>query len=138
MGSNSGILGIVYEMKKKCTLIDQELMERLNLSQSELQFFNSLDNCTGISSPELAKSMGLSASRISRVVDKLVVNGYADSATGSAAVNQKISKARAEKVADELVKLGVAKENIVVKANGGVKDLTPASYNRRATVQVGE
>ena len=69
---------------------------------------------------------------------KLVVNGYADSATGSAAVNQKISKARAEKVADELVKLGVAKENIVVKANGGVKDLTPASYNRRATVQVGE
>ncbi|EKC54168.1 hypothetical protein OBE_12228, partial [human gut metagenome] len=26
---------------------------------------------------------------------KLVVNGYADSATGSAAVNQKISKARA-------------------------------------------
>ena len=69
---------------------------------------------------------------------KLVVNGYADSATGSAAVNQKISKARAEKVADELVKLGVAKENIVVKANGGVKDLTPDSYNRRATVQVGE
>lgn len=78
MGSNSGILGIVYEMKKKCTLIDQELMERLNLSQSELQFFNSLDNCTGISSPKLAKSMGLSASRISRVVDKLVVNGYLD------------------------------------------------------------
>ena len=69
---------------------------------------------------------------------KLVVNGYADSATGSAAVNQKISKARAEKVADELVKLGVAKENIVVKANGGVKDLTPASYNRRATVQIAE
>ena len=69
---------------------------------------------------------------------KLVVNGYADSATGSAAINQKISKARAEKVANELVKLGVAKENIIVKANGGVKDLTPASYNRRATVQVAE
>ena len=61
---------------------------------------------------------------------KLEVNGYADSATGSAAVNQKLSKARAEKVADELVKLGVAKENIVVKANGGVKDLTPASYSQ--------
>ena len=68
----------------------------------------------------------------------MVVNGYADSATGSAAVNQKISKARAEKVADELVKLGVAKKNIVVKAYGGVKDLIPASYNRSATVQVGE
>ena len=69
---------------------------------------------------------------------KLVVNGYADSATGSAAVNQKISKARAEQVANELVKMGVDKDNIVIKANGGVKDLTPASYNRRATVQIGE
>ena len=69
---------------------------------------------------------------------KLVVNGYADSATGSAAVNQKISQARAERVADELVKLGVDKNNIIVKANGGVKDLTPAAYNRRATVEVGE
>ena len=69
---------------------------------------------------------------------KLIVNGYADSATGSAAVNQKISQARAEKVADELVKMGVDKSNIIVKANGGVKDLTPAAYNRRATVEVGE
>ncbi len=69
---------------------------------------------------------------------KLLVNGYADSATGSAAVNQKISQARAEKVANELVKMGVDKSNITVKANGGVKDLTPASYNRRATVQVAE
>ena len=69
---------------------------------------------------------------------KLVVNGYADSATGSASVNQKISKARAEQVANELVKMGVDKDNIIVKANGGVKDLTPASYNRRATVQVAE
>ena len=69
---------------------------------------------------------------------KLVVNGYADSATGSAAVNQKISQARAEQVANELVKMCVAKDNITVKANGGVKDLTPDSYNRRATVQVAE
>ena len=49
-----------------------------------------------------------------------------------------ISQARAEQVANELVKMGVDKDNIVVKANGGVKDLTPASYNRRATVQIGE
>ena len=69
---------------------------------------------------------------------KLVVNGYADSSTGSAAVNQKISQARAEQVANELVKMGVSKDNIIVKANGGVKDLTPDSYNRRATVKVAE
>lgn len=79
----SGIMGIVYEMKKKCAHVDQRLMDELSLSQSELLFFSSLDNCQIISSPELAKHMGLSASRVSRVVDKLVVNGYLDRNTDS-------------------------------------------------------
>jgi DNA-binding MarR family transcriptional regulator len=78
MNAGSDILGLVYEMKKKCAEIDQALMDSLNLSQSELLFFSSLDQCTGISSPELAKNMGLSPSRVSRVIEKLVVNGYLD------------------------------------------------------------
>ena len=78
MGKTSEILGLVYEMKKKCAAIDYQLMEHLHLSQSELLFFSALDQCTGISSPELAKNMGLSASRISRVIEKLVVDGYLD------------------------------------------------------------
>ena len=73
METTPGILSMVYEMKKKCANIDQQLMDELNISQSELLFFSSLDNCQGLSSPELAKNMGLSLSRISRVVDKLVV-----------------------------------------------------------------
>lgn len=72
------ILGLVYEMKKKCATIDSQLMEHLHLSQSELLFFSALNQCTGISSPELAKNMGLSPSRISRVIEKLVVDGYLD------------------------------------------------------------
>jgi len=67
---------------------------------------------------------------------KIVVTGYADSKTGSAAFNQKLSQKRAETVADELVKLGVKRENIEVVAKGGVADLTPISYNRRATVEI--
>jgi len=78
MESTFGILSIVYEMKKKCGQVDQQLMDDLDISQSELLFFSALDNCQGLSSPELAKNMGLSLSRISRVVDKLVVNGYLD------------------------------------------------------------
>lgn len=74
----SGIMDMVYELKKKCVQMDQQLMDELNLSQSELLFFSSLDNCQGISSPELARNMGLSPSRISRVVDKLVINGFLD------------------------------------------------------------
>ncbi len=78
MEKGTEILGLVYEMKKRCAAIDNKLMEHLKLSQSELLFFSSLDQCTGISSPELAKNMGLSPSRISRVIEKLVVDGYLD------------------------------------------------------------
>lgn len=78
MEAGKGIMGLVYEMRKKCVAIDNQLMAKLNLSQSELLFFSSLDQCTGISSPELARNMGLSPSRISRVIEKLVVDGYLD------------------------------------------------------------
>ena len=78
MEKGSEILGLVYEMKKKCAAIDNKLMDHLHLSQSELLFFSSLDQCTSVSSPELAKNMGLSPSRISRVIEKLVVDGYLD------------------------------------------------------------
>ena len=67
---------------------------------------------------------------------KFVVTGYADSKTGSASYNQKLSQKRAEAVANELVKMGVSRDNIEIVAKGGVADLTPISYNRRATVEI--
>lgn len=67
---------------------------------------------------------------------KIVVTGYADSKTGSAEYNQQLSEKRAQTVADELVKMGVNRDNIVTEAKGGVDSLSPFSYNRRATVKV--
>lgn len=67
---------------------------------------------------------------------KVVVTGYADSKTGSSEYNQNLSKKRADAVADELVKMGVSRDNIETVAAGGVKDLSPISYNRRATVEL--
>lgn len=67
---------------------------------------------------------------------KLVVTGYADSKTGSSDYNQQLSEKRAQTVADELVKMGVNRDNIVTKAEGGVDQLSPFSYNRRVTVKV--
>lgn len=67
---------------------------------------------------------------------KLVVTGYADSRTGSAEYNQQLSEKRANAVVNELVKMGVNRDNIVVDAKGGVMNLSPFSYNRRATVKV--
>ena len=67
---------------------------------------------------------------------KIVVTGYADSKTGSAEYNQKLSEKRANTVADELVKMGIDRNNIEIVAAGGVKTLSPISYNRRATVEI--
>ena len=69
---------------------------------------------------------------------KLNVTGYADSATGNAKYNQKLSEGRAAAVADELVKMGVSRDMINAVGKGGVDQLSPISFNRRATVQIAE
>lgn len=66
----------------------------------------------------------------------IVVTGYADSKTGSADYNQKLSERRAQAVADEIAKMGLDKSKIEVVGKGGVKDLSPISYNRRAIVSI--
>ena len=68
----------------------------------------------------------------------ILVTGYADSATGKPAYNQKLSEKRANTVADEIVKMGVSRDKITTEAKGGVKDLSPVSYNRRATVKIAD
>lgn len=67
---------------------------------------------------------------------KIVVTGYADSKTGNANLNQRLSEKRAEAVKKELVKMGVSESNIETVAAGGVDTLRPISYNRRATVEL--
>lgn len=67
---------------------------------------------------------------------KILVTGYADSKTGSAAFNQQLSEKRAQVVADELVKMGVNRDNIIVEGKGGVDMISPFSYNRRVTVKI--
>ena len=57
--------------------------------------------------------------------DSLMVNGYADSATGKPKYNQWLSEERAKTVANELVKMGVSRDNISTKGNGGVDELSP-------------
>ena len=66
---------------------------------------------------------------------KLRIVGYADSATGNAKFNQELSMKRAQTIADELVRLGVSKSNLVVEGKGGVATLDPASYNRRVVIE---
>lgn len=67
---------------------------------------------------------------------KVVVTGYADSKTGSPEYNQELSEKRANAVAEELVNMGVNRDNIIVESKGGVDTISPFSYNRRVTVKL--
>lgn len=69
---------------------------------------------------------------------KIMVTGFADSATGTPQINHKLSVKRAEIVKGELIKMGVHADNISTQAHGGVETLSPISFNRRATVQITE
>ena len=69
---------------------------------------------------------------------KILVTGYADSATGTPERNQWLSEKRAERVKNELIEMGVKPENITTTHYGGVEILTPVDFNRRATVQITE
>jgi outer membrane protein OmpA-like peptidoglycan-associated protein len=64
------------------------------------------------------------------------VTGYADSQTGSAVYNENLSKKRARMIVDELVKMGVPRENITLKVGGGVDELSPKAYNRRVVIEL--
>ena len=65
-----------------------------------------------------------------------LITGYADSETGNAELNNKLSQERAEALAAELVKMGVSNDRIQTVAAGGVDTLNPNEFNRRATVEV--
>ena len=66
----------------------------------------------------------------------ILVTGYADSSTGTPAINQRLSEERANTIVEELVKMGVNRSNIRTAAGGGVKMLEYPDYDRRATVQI--
>ena len=65
---------------------------------------------------------------------KIVVTGYADSKTGTAAYNKTLSERRAQAVKKAIVSMGMSADNIETVGLGGVADLKPISYNRRAIV----
>lgn len=68
----------------------------------------------------------------------LLVKGFADSATGTPAGNQKLSDGRAATVKGHLIEMGVPADKIQTEGCGGVNDMSPIQFNRRATVQVVE
>ena len=67
---------------------------------------------------------------------KILISGSADSDTGSSVWNQKLSESRCNSVADELMKLGVERSNIEIRAKGGVHEIDPYVLNRRVVLEL--
>lgn len=70
---------------------------------------------------------------------KWVINGYADSATGTPEGNQKLSERRAQVVYDALIAEGVSPDQLVTVANGGKENMFGKNkLNRVSIVQLGK
>ena len=67
---------------------------------------------------------------------RILVVGSADSKTGNAKINDPLSERRAKAVVEELVKMGVSRDMIDWEARGGIDDIAPYTYNRRAVVSL--
>ena len=64
----------------------------------------------------------------------ITVTGYADSGTGNASINQKLSEQRAQTVVDMLKKAGIAASRIISKAIGGDRDAASSPESNRVAV----
>ncbi len=106
----------------------------MSVSQSVFFAFNS----SKIDSKKEIINLQALADAVKNSNAKLSVVGYADSATGSAAYNQKLSEARANAVIEKLVEMGVSKAKIVAEGKGGVDTEKPARLNRRVIISVVE
>ena len=68
---------VILAVKRKCQCNEDEIREELGLSQAEFQGLLALADAEEMTGCEFARLMGLSPSRASRVVDRLVSGGYA-------------------------------------------------------------
>lgn len=66
----------------------------------------------------------------------VTVTGAADSMTGTEEINGRLGKARAEYIARELVRLGVAPDRIEKADIGGISDYNPVEGNRHTQVRL--
>ena len=73
---NKSIVELIFELKFTCMTKEESIREELKLSPSEYHGLLSINPGEVVSCMQMSNSMGLSKSRGSRVIDKLIDNGY--------------------------------------------------------------
>jgi DNA-binding MarR family transcriptional regulator len=74
---------LILALKRKCQRNEEEIQEELGLSQAEFNALIVLDEGQEVSGCEFAERMALSPSRGSRVLNRLVADGYVKTLTGA-------------------------------------------------------
>ena len=70
------VISLIFELKYRCLEKEEKIINELQLSPAEYRAILSLVPGSVVPCSILSKKMGLSVSRGSRVIDKLLNNGY--------------------------------------------------------------
>lgn len=70
------VIDLIYRLKAGCVASELEIMEESGLSPAEFNGIAAIEPNEKISGSAVSRKMNLSPSRASRVVDKMVKNGY--------------------------------------------------------------
>jgi len=122
------------ELAKKPVEVAVPAAEKIVVANTVSAFFNI--NSSKLNSKKDLINLEAIATTAKNTGAKVVITGTADSKTGTSAYNQTLSEARAKAVADELISLGVNKDNIETRGIGGVNDVVPYTLNRRAIIEL--
>ncbi|RPI13084.1 MAG: MarR family transcriptional regulator [Ignavibacteriae bacterium] len=77
------VIDLIFELKLSCLTKEESIREKLALSPAEFRGILSIDPLTAMPCNLLSKKMGLSVSRGSRVINKMMKSGYIKEAGGS-------------------------------------------------------
>jgi DNA-binding MarR family transcriptional regulator len=73
---NQRVINLIFNLKYSCLAKEEKIITELKLSPAEYRAILSLVPGSEVPCNILSKKMGLSVSRGSRVIDKLIENGY--------------------------------------------------------------
>ncbi len=73
---NNNIVKIIFDLKQTCLIKEERIINELKLSPSEYRGLLSVNPGEVVSCMQISNTMGLSKSRGSRVIDKLIDNGF--------------------------------------------------------------
>jgi DNA-binding MarR family transcriptional regulator len=79
---NERLFELILVVKRKCQGSEERIQEELGLSQAEFNALIVLDDRQEVSGCQFAERMALSPSRGSRVLNKLVTDGYVQAGAG--------------------------------------------------------